>query len=155
METKHSMGMPVRRLLWMAAAHFVLMYALMYAMVDRFENVLPSLNQVYMAAVMTAPMLILEIALMGGMYANRQALMLVLVLAASALVFVAAFVAIRQQWAIGDREFLRSMIPHHAGAILMCSEASLEDAEIRALCEDIIVSQQAEIDQMRALLAEQ
>lgn len=153
METKHAMGMPVRRLLWMAAAHFVLMYALMYAMVDRFENVLPSLNQVYMAAVMTAPMLILEIALMGSMYANRRTLMLVL--AASGLVFVAAFVAIRQQWAIGDREFLRSMIPHHAGAILMCSEASLEDAEIRALCEDIIVSQQAEIDQMRALLAEQ
>ncbi|MCL4257261.1 MAG: DUF305 domain-containing protein [Anaerolineales bacterium] len=153
MEHKHSMGMPVSRLVWMAAAHFVLMYALMYAMVDRFENVLPNLNQVYMAAVMTAPMLILEIALMGGMYADRRALMLVL--AASALVFVAAFVAIRQQWAIGDREFLRSMIPHHAGAILMCAEAPLEDAEIRALCEDIIVSQQEEIDQMRALLAEQ
>ncbi len=153
MEHNHSMGVPVSRLLWMAAAHFVLMYVLMYAMVDRLENVLPNLNQLYMAAIMTAPMLILEIAMMGGMYADRRALRLVL--AVSALVFVAAFAAIRQQWAIGDAEFLRSMIPHHAGAILMCAEAPLEDAEIRALCEQIIVSQQEEIDQMRALLGEQ
>lgn len=152
MEHKHSMGMPISRLSWMAAAHFALMYALMYVMVDRFENVLPNLNQLYMAAVMTAPMLILEIVLMGGMYSERRALSWILV--ASVLVFVVAFVAIRQQWGIGDKEFLRSMIPHHAGAILMCAEAPLQDTEIRALCEQIIVAQQEEIDHMRALLAQ-
>jgi uncharacterized protein (DUF305 family) len=35
--------------------------------------------------------------------------------------------------AVGDKQFLRSMIPHHAGAILMCEKASIKDAEIRAL----------------------
>lgn len=150
---KQTHAMPVSRLLLMAAAHFLLMYALMYAMVDRFENVLPNLNQVYMAAIMTAPMLVLEVLMMGGMYANKQALMLIL--GASVLVFGAGFAAIRQQWAIGDREFLRSMIPHHAGAILMCAEAPIEDADIRALCERIITSQQDEIDEMKALLAEE
>ena len=37
------------RLAIMAALSFVAMYALMYAMVDRFANVRPNLNQLYMA----------------------------------------------------------------------------------------------------------
>jgi uncharacterized protein (DUF305 family) len=44
------------------------------------------------------------------------------------------------------------MIPHHAGVILMCEEASLEDAEIEKLCKDIKSSQQTEIDQMKEIL---
>ena len=44
------------------------------------------------------------------------------------------------------------MIPHHAGAILMCQEAKLADPEIQALCGQIIVAQEAEIAQMKALL---
>lgn len=46
------------------------------------------------------------------------------------------------------------MIPHHAGAILMCGEASLSDPRIQQLCRGIIQSQQSEIDQMKRLLAE-
>jgi uncharacterized protein (DUF305 family) len=61
---------------------------------------------------------------------------------------------IRQQTAISDKQFLRSMIPHHAGAILMCERASIQDSEIKELCKSIIASQQAEIDQMRAKLNE-
>lgn len=45
------------------------------------------------------------------------------------------------------------MIPHHAGAILMCRKASVADAEIKSLCQDIISSQQREIDQMKDILA--
>jgi uncharacterized protein (DUF305 family) len=44
------------------------------------------------------------------------------------------------------------MIPHHSGAILMCEEASIDDPEIVALCGQIISSQQAEIEQMEAIL---
>jgi uncharacterized protein (DUF305 family) len=44
------------------------------------------------------------------------------------------------------------MIPHHAGAILMCEQAAIEDSEIRELCGTIISSQQAEIGQMKAIL---
>ncbi len=44
------------------------------------------------------------------------------------------------------------MIPHHASAILMCEEARLQNPEIRKLCETITSGQQAEIDQMKALL---
>jgi uncharacterized protein (DUF305 family) len=46
------------------------------------------------------------------------------------------------------------MIPHHAGAILMCEEAPIQDPEIKQLSGAIVSSQQSEIDQMRAKLAE-
>ena len=52
----------------MLVLSFACMYALMYAMVDRFANVVPNINQFYMAALMTAPMAILEPALKGAMY---------------------------------------------------------------------------------------
>jgi uncharacterized protein (DUF305 family) len=45
------------------------------------------------------------------------------------------------------------MIPHHAGAVLMCERAPVQDAEIQNLCRKIIADQQQEIDQMKALLA--
>jgi uncharacterized protein (DUF305 family) len=64
------------------------------------------------------------------------------------------FFLIRQQGAVTDKQFLRSMIPHHAGAILMCEQASIQDAEIQELCKTIISSQQQEIDQMKAKLEE-
>lgn len=148
--TNQSMQLPVNRLLLMAGLHFLLMYALMYAMVDGFPNVLPNLNQVYMAGIMTAPMLLLEVWLMGSMYADKRAL--AVIAGASALVFVLFFFFIRSQTAIGDKEFLRSMIPHHAGAILMCTQAPIEDDEILQLCQRILASQQEEIEQMKAIL---
>jgi uncharacterized protein (DUF305 family) len=40
----------------------------------------------------------------------------------------------------------------HAGAILMCERAQLRDADLRQLCDSIIESQRAEIDQMSAML---
>ena len=62
---------------------------------------------------------------------------------------------IRRQVAIGDVQFLKSMIPHHASAILMCKQAPIDALEIKHLCQAIISSQQSEIDQMKAMLARQ
>lgn len=139
------------RLAAMAALSFLAMYGLMYAMVDKASNIHPSLNQAYMAGLMTAPMVVFELMLMGMMYPrkglNRGLLGL------SVVVGVLCFVGIRQQWLIGDREFLASMIPHHSGAILMCGKAPVRDPEIRRLCATIIEGQQREIEQMDSLLA--
>ena len=148
-EPKH-MPMHWNRLLLMGGLHFLLMFILMYAMVDSLDNVLPNLNQAYMAAIMTSPMLVLEVWLMGSMYENKRALWAIL--AGSVLVFAAVFTFIRQQTAIGDKEFLRSMISHHASALLMCEQASIEDPEILDLCGEILSSQQEQIDFMKAKL---
>jgi uncharacterized protein (DUF305 family) len=141
------------RLLAMTVLSFAAMYILMYAMVDRFANVLNNLNQVYMAGLMAAPMVLIELALMRHMYPSRK---LNLAIAAIGLAALAGFfLLIREQTAIGDRQFLRSMIPHHAGAILMCGKASLQSDEIKTLCGSIIESQEKEIRQMKALLQKQ
>lgn len=139
------------RFLIMIALHFIAMYIFMYAMVNVFDNVFNSLNQVYMAALMTASMVLIELPLMSSMYKSKKLNMIIL--AVGAIVLIGSWFGIRQQAAIGDRQFLRSMIPHHAGAILMCQQASIQDQEIRTLCNNIISGQQAEIDQMKTMLS--
>ncbi len=140
------------RLIVMTALSFVAMYILMYAMVDSFGSVYNNFNQAYMAGLMAAPMVLIELWVMRNMYPNRR--MNALFMTGAVAVAAVCFTFIRQQTVISDRQFLRSMIPHHAGAILMCEEASIGDPRIRELCETIIASQRSEIAQMKALLNE-
>ena len=138
------------RLLAMVVLSFIAMYILMYAMVDSLANVYPNFNQFYMAGLMAAPMLIIELLLMGSMYPNKKLNTVLVVVGVLALGLF--WMLIRQQTAINDTQFLKSMIPHHAGALLMCEKAPIQDAEIQALCRTIIDGQQEEIAQMKALL---
>jgi hypothetical protein len=140
------------RLAAMIVLSFISMYVLMYAMVNTLGDVYNSLNQVYMAGLMTAPMVVIELLLMSGMYKNKK--LNALLITGSCVAGIAFFLFIRQQTAISDRQFLRSMIPHHSGAILMCNEASLQDQRLLELCKTIVTGQQQEIDQMRAILGD-
>jgi len=141
-----------KKLAIMIVLSFIAMYILMYAMVDVFANVIPNINQFYMAGLMTMPMLIIELLVMGSMYGNKKLNISLVVTGFIALILF--FAGIRQQAAVGDKEFLKSMIPHHAAAILMGKESSVTDPEIKELIKNIITSQQAEIDQMKAKLKE-
>lgn len=136
----------------MLVLSFVSMYLLMYAMVDRFSNVLPNFNQFYMAGLMVAPMAVIELLLMRSMFPDRRKN--AIILAVAVLAFVAFWLAIRMQIGIGDRQFLKSMVPHHAGAILMCERLRADDPEIQRLCDEIKTSQKAEIKLMKSMLAE-
>jgi len=147
---KHSTQQHYSRLYLMAALSFIAMFILMYAMVDRFSNVFVNLNQVYMAGLMAAPMVVIEILLMKGMYPDKRKN--AFIVAGGIVVALVFWVLIRQQAAIGNGQFLRSMIPHHAGAILMCEQLRADDPEIRQLCAQIVESQRQEIAQMRARL---
>lgn len=139
-----------RRLAVELAIDFVIMYLVMYTMIATLGHLRLNLNNVYMTLMMVAPMALVMLVSMRSMFPSRRAN---LALAAAALIaFAGAFVAMRQQAAIGDAEFLRSMIPHHSGAILMCREAKLSDPQIVALCRDIVQSQTREIAQMETLL---
>lgn len=147
------MGNHYRSLGIMAALSLVAMYFLMFAMVDRLDNVIMNSNQVYMAVLMAAPMVLIELVLMKRMYTNTK--LNAIIAGAAVLLGVLAFYAIRQQAAVGDRQFARAMIPHHASAILMCRQASIGDALIRTLCENpqgIVASQEREIEQLKAFL---
>ena len=136
----------------MAILSFISMFVFMYMMVDRFDDVYPSLNQFYMAGLMTAPMIVIEIFVMWSMYYNKKAN--VIIAGVSIVLLVLFTVFIRKQTAISDKEFLKSMIPHHGGAVLMCGEAKITDPEIKELCKGIMSSQQSEIGWMKKKLSE-
>lgn len=140
------------RLLAMIVLSFGAMYVLMYAMVNALVNAVPNLNQFYMAGLMTASMLVIELAVMGGaMYSNKK--LNAILMAAGVLALILFWVFIREQTAVTEKQFLKSMIPHHAGAILMCKQATLTDAGVKELCQSIVESQEREISEMKAILA--
>ncbi len=139
--------MRYKKLVFMVIISFITMFILMYSMVDSFANVITNINQFYMAGLMTASMIIIEMALMGSMYMNKK--INVFIIAISAVVLVSCFLFIRNQIAVSERQFLKSMIPHHAAAILMVKETEINDPEIKKLANDIISSQQIEIDFMK------
>lgn len=149
-EPGHGHG-PYLRLALSLAISYVVMFAAMFARVDVVENVRLSLNNVYMAGLMVSPMTLVMLGTMPKMFGDRK-LNLVVALSAAALT-VLFFALIRTQAGIDDRQFLRSMIPHHAGAILVCERASLADGETMRLCRQIIESQRREIAEMNAMLA--
>lgn len=66
--------------------------------------------------------------------------------------FAVIFVGIRTQAAVGNKQFLRSMIPNHSGAVLMCERASIDDPEIVSLCGEIRESQSEQIAQIEVVL---
>lgn len=134
----------------MAALSFISMYILMYAMVDKYANVYSNLNQFYMAGIMTMPMIFIELWLMGSMYTNKKLNLLIIL--SSSIAFIVFIIGVRKQVAIDDKQFLKSMIPHHAAAILMCRESHLQDPEIVQLCKNISANQQSEIDFMKSKL---
>lgn len=161
METKHGQhGMSdtemTRHDYKMLAVNLVLslliMYVAMFAMIWAWGEFVQNINFFYMALVMWAPMAIVMLLTMKSMYSNAKLNMVLY--GVFIAVFVLSFVGIRDQTFVGDRQFLRSMIPHHSGALLMCNRSDLRDAEIRDLCfgpDGIVTSQTREIAQMRAI----
>ena len=129
----------------------VIMYLGMFAMIWSWGEFVQNINFFYMALIMWAPMSAVMLWTMKGMYPNRR--LNLGLYALFALVFVLSLWGMRDQLLVGDRQFLRSMIPHHSGAILMCERSNLADPEIRSLCEGIVRAQKEEIAQMKAILA--
>lgn len=72
MEMSQNHGNHYKKLLIMTVLSFIAMYILMYSMANSLANVYPNINQFYMAGLMTMPMIIVELILMGKMYGNKK-----------------------------------------------------------------------------------
>jgi uncharacterized protein (DUF305 family) len=147
---QHGSPAPYRRFGVELAIDFVVMYLVMYTMIATLGHFRFNLNNAYMTLMMVAPMALVMLHSMRSMYPSGRANLAITL--SAVLVFVLCFAGMRWQAGVGDSEFLRSMIPHHSGAILMCREATLTDPELVALCGDIVKSQTREIAQMEAIL---
>jgi uncharacterized protein (DUF305 family) len=129
----------------------IIMYLVMFEMIWSWGEFVQNINFFYMALTMAMPMGMLMLFMMGSMYPDKR--LNLILYAVMAVLFVGAFAAVRTQALVGDKQFVRSMIPHHSGAILMCEKATLEDPELQSLCRDNIVpSQKQEVEQMKRLL---
>jgi len=137
-------------LLLMLILSFFAMYAVMYVMVDTFSNIYLTLDQLYMVLAMVCAMAIVEVSIMGMMYERK---IKIITICLSIILLTLSIFFIRNQTAVSDKEFLKSMITHHGSALLMCNEANIKDVQIKELCNEIIFSQQSQIDFMKDKLS--
>jgi len=99
---------------------------------------------------MVAPMALLMLIMMPMMYPDKK--INLIIYTASVTVFVLSLLLLRTQTPIGDRQYMKAMIPHHSSAVLTSKHANLQDPEVKELAEKIIRSQEEEIAQMKAIL---
>jgi hypothetical protein len=143
---------PYAALLVSELVSFAVMYGVMYSMADRWDHVYLNLSNVYMAGLMAGSMLPVMLVTMPGMFTDKRTN--AVLWAASAAVLALFWWLLRVEAGVGDRQFMRAMIPHHSAAIQMCRESSVEDPRVKKLCQGIMTSQEAEIAEMKALLSE-
>src|SRR3546814_11530189 len=107
----------------------------MYTMIRSLDHFYLNINNVWMALMMVMPMALVMMVAMRSMFPSRNRNLLVV--AGAPVVFGVSYYGMRTQWAVGDEQFLKSMIPHHSGAILMCQEASITDPELQSFFREI------------------
>jgi hypothetical protein len=152
---KHNSGHALamyKRFAVMALVMFAAMYFIMYAMIDKPDNLVPNVNNLYMTLLMTAAMLLIELWMMKDMYQNKKINQVIAITALAIGIF--SWFGIREQISVGDKQFVRGMIPHHAAAILMSEKATLSDPELILLQKNILETQAEEIELMKRKLEE-
>ena len=147
----HSLAM-YKRFALMAVAMFVAMYFIMYAMIDGLQNLIPNINNLYMTLLMVSAMLVIEIWIMKGMYQNKKINRVIITFSLAIGIF--SWFGIREQLFVGDKQFVKGMIPHHAAAVLMSEKAKLTDPELIELQKNILETQAKEIELMKRKLKE-
>lgn len=142
---------PYKSLLLTVGIHFFIMYTLVYASVNALSDTFFfSTRNLYMAMIMVAPMVVLMLWFMRSMYQDKK--LNTWLYLGSIITFILFFWFIQSQTFVDDKQFLRSMIPHHSSAITMCEESTITDPEVEALCKEIISTQEKEISQMKSIL---
>ena len=149
--SNHSLAM-YKRFAVMAVAMFVAMYFIMYAMIDGLQNLIPNINNLYMTLLMVSAMLVIELWIMKGMYQNKKINWAIITVSLAIGIF--SWFGIREQLFVGDKEFVKGMIPHHAAAVLMSEKAKLTDPELIELQKNILETQAKEIELMKRKLKE-
>ncbi len=136
----------------MIATVTAVIFALLYLKTHSADHLYWSETRFYMALVMGGAMTVVLTAFMFRVYGSTAVNLVVL--AAGAIVFGGSLYLVRSQDTIDQVDWMREMIPHHSTAILTSRRASISDERVRQLAEEIIRTQQQQIEQMRQLIAE-
>lgn len=139
-----------KKFLLMLSISFLIMYSVMYANAASLDHVFLNLNRFYMTVLMVSPMALVMLFVMSGMYKNKKLNRIITTVAVTT--FIIAFTMLRTQTFVGDKQFMKSMIPHHSSAILVSEQAKFKDPEVKKLSVQIIKTQKEEIAQMKSIL---
>ena len=138
-------------LLIMILGSFIIQFFLMsLLMTNTSLNVRPSLGKFYMSIIMALLMGLLEV----GMYDYHMGSISIFYYLTIGL-FLSIFIYLyRNQIYIYDKEYLNEMIEHHSMALLTSNEIlqKTSSERVKRLAENIISTQEAEIEYMNKLL---
>lgn len=134
----------------MMLCSFIFMYAAMFFNVDQFDHIMLSHTRTYMTFIMVAPMAIIMMLFMWGMYKDK--LKNAIILSLSIVVFGSCYYLLRDQTTVSDIQYMKAMIPHHSSAIMVSQQARLKDPETIKLSKEIIEAQKKEIAQMKKII---
>jgi hypothetical protein len=150
MKTENIKGMSYQKFWLMMFISFVIMYGVMFLNVDKANHIYLSTTRTYMALLMVLGMAPVMMGMMGMMYPSKKINTMIIVGSIVALIIVVFL--LRNQTFVGDKQYMKGMIPHHSSAIMTSKNANIKDPEVKKLSEQIIQSQEKEIAQMKAIL---
>lgn len=129
---------------------FVVMYLTNFTMINDPKDAIFNLNYTYMNILMMSLMIFIDIQTMGTTY-NKKLNKFIQI--GSIFIAIVSFYFIRNQTFVNDKEFLKSMIPHHSSGVLMAKKIlkRTKNEEIKKLAENIIKTQEQEINKMNKL----
>ena len=135
----------------MMLGSFVIQFFIMSTiMTNKTLNIRPSVGKFYMSVVMALLMGLLEV-FMYDVHMGSISIFYYLFMGLMTVVFIYLY---RNQLYIYDKEYLNEMIEHHSMALLTSEEIlqKTESERVKRLAENIISTQQAEIEYMGKLL---
>jgi hypothetical protein len=125
------------------------LWAMPAMMLDSWADHQISLNQIYVATAMSLAMVVVE----GFMHPLPSWGWFVALLGIGV-----CYKAARGQWWIGNKSWVRDMIPHHSMAVhtskaILQKTSTLRSPHIKALATTILQAQTTEIERMRMIQA--
>lgn len=138
--------------LWfmMIGSFIIQMLVMSKIMTNSSENITFSVGKFYMSVIMALLMGLLEVAMYDS-YMRVISLYYYLLLFFMLSVFIYLY---RNQMYIEDKDYLEEMIEHHSMALLTSDEIlqKTKSERVKKLAENIITTQEKEIEYMRQLL---
>lgn len=138
-------------LLIMILGSFIIQFFLMsLLMTNTSLNIRSSLGKFYMSVIMALLMGFLEV----GMYDYHMGSISIFYYLSLGIIVIIFIYLYRNQIYIYDKEYLNEMIEHHSMAILTSNEIlqKTSSERVKRLAENIISTQEAEIEYMNNLL---
>ena len=144
------MNLTYSLLVMMIGSVIIQMFVMSGIMTNSYKNITFSLGKFYMSVIMALLMGILEVL----MYDNHMNTLSVYYYLSLCFVLVTFIYLYRNQIYIDDKDYLNEMIEHHSMALLTSEEIlqKTNSEKVKKLAENIISTQEKEIEYMRYLI---